>query len=120
MLHSYIQKLLDPSTDIYTELAKENMNGKTDRVVEPSRMAEPFDRYITKLAEFSSDMYRELAKENPNGNLVFSPYSIESALMMAWLGARGDTRKQILRGMRMDGVRRIGKLAKEHRRRLER
>jgi serpin B len=38
---------------------------------------------------FAFDLYAQLAKTP--GNLFFSPYSISSALAMAWAGAAGDT-----------------------------
>jgi serpin B len=39
--------------------------------------------------QFAFDLYRRLAKLD--GNLIFSPYSISSALAMTYAGARGDT-----------------------------
>jgi serpin B len=45
--------------------------------------------------DFAFDLYGKLRVREPNGNLVFSPYSISSALAMTYAGARGDTEKQI-------------------------
>ncbi len=42
---------------------------------------------------FAFELYAKL-KTNP-GNIVFSPYSISTALAMTWAGARGDTEKQM-------------------------
>lgn len=39
---------------------------------------------------FALDLYAELDKQQP-GNLFFSPYSISTALAMAYAGAEGDT-----------------------------
>lgn len=39
--------------------------------------------------QFAIDLYRQLAKEK--GPIFFSPYSISTALAMAYTGARGDT-----------------------------
>ncbi len=39
--------------------------------------------------EFAFDLYRRLARKE--GNLVFSPYSISTALAMTYAGARGET-----------------------------
>lgn len=41
------------------------------------------------------DLYRQLARKNPSGNLVISPYSIESALALAYSGADGATRTEM-------------------------
>lgn len=42
---------------------------------------------------FAAQLYGELA--NKAGNLFFSPYSVSSALGMAYAGARGDTAKEM-------------------------
>lgn len=41
--------------------------------------------------QFSFALYRELVAENPDENLFFSPFSVNAALAMAAVGARGDT-----------------------------
>ena len=43
--------------------------------------------------QFAIDLYQELRKTP--GNLVFSPYSISTALAMAYAGARSTTAAQI-------------------------
>jgi serpin B len=43
---------------------------------------------------FALDLYAKLAKTT-SGNLLFSPYSIETALAMTYGGARGDTAVQM-------------------------
>ncbi len=45
------------------------------------------------------DVYRELAKSRPGQNLVISPYSIESALALAYAGADGSTRSEMARAL---------------------
>ena len=47
------------------------------------------------------DLYRELLKTNPGGNLIISPYSIESALALAYAGAEGGTREEMARVLRL-------------------
>jgi hypothetical protein len=42
---------------------------------------------------FAFDLYKHLAKEP--GNLVVSPFSIDTALTMAYAGARGNTASQM-------------------------
>ncbi len=49
------------------------------------------------LNEFGFSMYRHLAKEGEN--VFFSPYSIYTALAMAYEGARGETRSQLARAV---------------------
>ncbi|MFI5358019.1 MAG: serpin family protein [Opitutales bacterium] len=43
------------------------------------------------------DLYREQAKTSPGGNLLLSPYSIATALAMAYAGADGETRSEMQR-----------------------
>lgn len=47
---------------------------------------------------FASDLYGALRQQE--GNLFFSPYSMSTALAMAYAGARGDTEAQIARTLR--------------------
>ncbi|XP_047107981.1 leukocyte elastase inhibitor-like [Schistocerca piceifrons] len=48
---------------------------------------------------FTFDIYKDLA--NGTDNLFFSPISIQVILALVFLGARGDTAKQIARGLRL-------------------
>ncbi len=43
---------------------------------------------------FALDLYGRL-KDQEKGNMVFSPYSVSSAMAMAWAGARGNTEAQM-------------------------
>jgi len=54
------------------------------------------------LAGFSCALYKRLSDKD--GNLFFSPYSISSALSLAYLGARGETKTQMAEvlGFRLD------------------
>lgn len=47
---------------------------------------------------FAVDAYRVMAAEP--GNFVYSPHSIQSALAMAWAGARGSTEAQMATALR--------------------
>ena len=44
--------------------------------------------------QFAIDHYKKLA-ETEKGNIVFSPYSISSALAMTYAGARGQTAEEM-------------------------
>ena len=44
--------------------------------------------------QFAIDLYKKLA-ETEKGNIVFSPYSISSALAMTYAGARGQTAEEM-------------------------
>lgn len=45
------------------------------------------------------DVYRQLAETRPGQNLLVSPYSIESALALAYVGAEGTTRTELARAL---------------------
>lgn len=51
---------------------------------------------------FAFDLYALLAADYPNANLLFSPYSVSSALAMAYAGARGDTEAQMAAALHFD------------------
>lgn len=55
---------------------------------------ERLDRLAADNAAFALDLHRYLADET-GGNVFTSPYSISSAIAMAYAGARGETRTQI-------------------------
>lgn len=47
------------------------------------------------------DLYRQLAAAGPGQNLIISPYSIESALGLAYAGADGVTRSEMAQALRL-------------------
>ena len=47
------------------------------------------------------DVYRELLRKRPTENVVISPYSIETALALAYAGAEGVTRDEMARVLRL-------------------
>jgi len=59
-------------------------------VVAPSQGS----RAVTSVNQLATDLYSELTKR-ASGNLLFSPYSITSALAMLYAGASGDTKTQM-------------------------
>ena len=61
---------------------------------------EKFDPTLVKgNAEFALNLYRTLSEKE--GNIFFSPYSVSSALAMTYLGARGETAKQMASVLRL-------------------
>ncbi|GAB1298057.1 Leukocyte elastase inhibitor A [Apodemus speciosus] len=44
---------------------------------------------------FSLELFHTLNESRPTGNIFFSPFSISSALAMAFLGAKGNTAAQL-------------------------
>ncbi len=50
---------------------------------------------------FGVALYREFAKEE-KGNLVFSPFSLSSALALTASGARGETERELWRALHLD------------------
>lgn len=64
-----------------------------------ARVSEPSAANVQALAAgnsgFAFDMLHELAAATPGENLVFSPFSISTALGMTYAGARGDTQAEM-------------------------
>nr|XP_056710843.1 ovalbumin-like [Euleptes europaea] len=52
--------------------------------------------------EFCFDLFRELSHPNVDANVLFSPFSIVSALAMVYLGARGQTASQVQKVLHFD------------------
>lgn len=56
------------------------------------------DSLVRDNSAFAFDLYHKLAETG--GNVFFSPYSISTALAMAWAGARGNTEKEMAATLR--------------------
>jgi serine protease inhibitor len=52
---------------------------------------------------FGFDLFRTLTAGRPGENVFISPYSVSTALTMAWGGARGATARDMARTLRFDG-----------------
>ncbi|MCC5877445.1 MAG: serpin family protein [Candidatus Sumerlaeia bacterium] len=48
---------------------------------------------------FAQEIYNHVARDNPGEDIVFSPFSISTALSMVWLGARGTTADEMAQAM---------------------
>lgn len=64
-----------------------------------TRVSEPSTTNVPALAAgnsaFAFDMLHQLSAAEPGKNLVFSPFSISTALAMTYAGARGDTQTEM-------------------------
>ena len=63
------------------------------REISPSVDADLLDQQVNANNDFAFDLYQSLRLED--GNLVYSPYSISTALAMVYAGARGETEAQM-------------------------
>ena len=65
---------------------------------EADAVGEPSGIFAGHEDDFALPLYGQLRQGI--GNLFFSPYSVRSALAMAWAGARGETAAQMARALR--------------------
>ncbi|XP_068212562.1 uncharacterized protein [Palaemon carinicauda] len=71
----------------------------------------PFDNYqaaqystdLTGITDFGLDLYKQLSPGNSPKNFFFSPYSIWSALALAYIGSGGATQQQLEAALRVSG-----------------
>ncbi|XP_075167859.1 uncharacterized protein LOC142240026 [Haematobia irritans] len=54
--------------------------------------------FSNSLETFGVKLFSELAKENPKKNIVFSPFSIQTCVAMARMGAAGETAAEMDKG----------------------
>ncbi|XP_051006793.1 serine protease inhibitor A3N-like [Acomys russatus] len=52
--------------------------------------------------DFAFSLYKELVSKNPGKNVLFSPFSISSALAVLSLGANSNTLEEILEGLKFN------------------
>lgn len=57
--------------------------------------AENRDALVGENTGFAFDLYQQVKESTTGGNLVFSPISISAALAMTYVGAKGETEKQM-------------------------
>lgn len=58
--------------------------------------AQPYEFDVKKNSDFALSLYHKLSSENTD-NILFSPYSISTAMGMTYSGADGETQEQIAR-----------------------
>lgn len=80
----------------YNETTFYNYNGCSG-IFPPSILAEAegVKSAVEGNNELALDFYKELIPENAGKNAFFSPFSISTALAMAYAGARGNTATQM-------------------------
>uniref|UniRef100_A0A8C8UQR6 Serpin domain-containing protein n=1 Tax=Peromyscus maniculatus bairdii TaxID=230844 RepID=A0A8C8UQR6_PERMB len=76
--------------------------GKDTAVQENQNNRTPVDNLAltSTNTDFAFSLYKELALNNPDKNVVFSPFSISTALAILSLGARNKTLEEILEGLK--------------------
>lgn len=67
--------------------------------VQQQKMADEGTSFVHGLNAFSWNVYKKI--QSKGCNVLFSPYSVTSALMLACAGARGNTESQILQALGM-------------------
>src|SRR5215831_15262405 len=79
---------------------RENSRPQPDRTDIQMRANDNFNQALVKgNTGFALGLYNKLRLKE--GNLFFSPYSVSSALSMTFLGARGETAKQMSSVLRL-------------------
>ena len=78
-----------------TESASAYLQKEFTPADESAATAEGIQRIATANNNFAIKMYHQLTKEDTLDNLVFSPYSISSAMALGYVGAKGDTYDEI-------------------------
>nr|XP_027214276.1 leukocyte elastase inhibitor-like [Penaeus vannamei] len=66
---------------------------------EDDALAPPPHPSLSQVAPFSLDLFGKVLP--PSGNFLFSPFSVWSALVLAYFGSRGDTKAQMERVLRL-------------------
>jgi serine protease inhibitor len=66
----------------------------------PVKPATDLETLVQGNNQFAFDLYARL--DQKEGNIVFSPYSISTALAMAYGGARGDTAAEMAKTLHFD------------------
>nr|XP_048287166.1 serine protease inhibitor A3N-like [Myodes glareolus] len=67
-----------------------------------SRTSGENQRMTSSNNDFAFSLYKELVLKNPDKNIVFSPFSISTALAVLSLGARSKTLEEILEGLKFN------------------
>jgi len=74
-------------------------------VVQPQCLSEDDTKFpppssdLTGITEFGLDLFKELYDHTTPSNFFFSPYSVWNALILAYLGSRGDTEAQLSKAL---------------------
>ena len=78
-----------------TESASAYLQKEFTAADDSTATAEGIQNIATANNDFAIKMYHQLTKNETLDNLVFSPYSISSAMALGYVGAKGDTYDEI-------------------------
>jgi serine protease inhibitor len=74
----------------------EELKSSVSRDENPDISADSFTIFMDSNTNFALKLYRALALDSePTDNLVFSPFSISTALAMTWAGSSGETEQEM-------------------------
>ncbi|XP_049620980.1 leukocyte elastase inhibitor-like [Suncus etruscus] len=65
------------------------------------------DSWTVANRAFALELFHALNQEDPSANLLFSPFSVSSAMAMVFLGTRGSTEAQLAKTLHFDTVKEI-------------
>ncbi|HXI71156.1 MAG TPA: serpin family protein [Verrucomicrobiae bacterium] len=66
--------------------------------------AQDSEKLVAANNGFAFDLLKQIAKEQPRGNIFISPFSVSTALQMVGNGAAGETKAEMQRVLRTDGL----------------
>jgi len=66
--------------------------------------AQDFEKLAAANNGFAFDLLKQIAKEQPDKNIFISPFSVSTALQMVCDGAAGETKSEMQRVLKTDGL----------------
>jgi serpin B len=66
-----------------------------------ANLAQGDNEFNRNSVNFASNLYQKIAEEKNNQNLIFSPFSIHTILGLVYLGAEGQTAREMVDGLQL-------------------